>query len=175
MNYFREGNPERRAWFDDWGEFQRRLSHDGALAVGQGGFLNAVAESLAQIDRATARSAGAVLFSHQQNVRADAGPAQALLTQLGSTRWSEPAPPLPLPDRPDGGHLLVGAADGAAVTATPATADGDAATRRADATGRAGLMWLAPGTWTVDAPGHLPATATVTDGEVTRVELTPAE
>lgn len=174
MNYFREANPEHRAWFDDWGTFERDLAHDGVLAVGQGGYLNAVTESLAQIDRASARSDGVVLFSHQQNVRSEAGPPQALLTRLGATRWSEPAPPPPLPDRPAGGHLLVAAADGAAVTATPATGDGEAATRRADATGHAGLMWLAPGTWTVDAAGHLPATATVERGEVTRVELTPA-
>ncbi len=171
MNYFREANPEHRAWFDDWGEFQRGLPRAGSvLAVGQGGYLNSVDHSLAQIGRATARSDGVVLFSHHQNVAS--GPPQALLSRLGSTAWAEPAPPPPLTDRRPGGHLLVAVADGVEVTAQP-TLGGDATPpRRADASGHAGLLWLQPGQWTVDADGYAPTTATVRAGEVTRVTPT---
>lgn len=171
MNYFREGVPEHRAWFDDWGEFEEGLPRNGSvLAVGQGGYLNSVDQSLAQIGRASARSDGIVVFSHQQNVAS--GPPKALLSRLASTAWAEPAPPPPLTDRPAGGHLLVEVADGVEVSAEP-TLGGDAApSRKADASGRAGLLWLDPGEWTVDAPGYLPVAVTVRAGEVTRVSLT---
>lgn len=173
MNYFREGNLEHRAWFDDWGEFQRGLPRGGSvLAVGQGDYLNSADRSLAQIGRAADRSDGVVIFSHQDNVAS--GPPKALLSRLGSTAWAEPAPPPRLTDRPAGGHLLVEVADGVEVTAQPALGGDAPSPRVADATGRAGLLWLDPGEWTVDAPGYLPSTVTVRDGEVTRVTLTAA-
>jgi len=173
MNYFREGKPEHRAWFDDWVAFEQDLPRNGGLlALGQGAYLNSADQSLAQMGRASSRLDGVALYSHQLN--AATGTPQGLLARLSSTAWAEPAPAPQLSDRRAGGHLLVEAADGVEVSAEPAAGGGDAASQAADATGHAGLLWLTPGSWTVDAPGHDPATVTVRPGEVTRVSLSAA-
>ncbi|MEX0659482.1 MAG: hypothetical protein WD080_10150, partial [Egibacteraceae bacterium] len=80
------------------------------------------------------------------------------------------------------GHLVVRAVDGLEVRAHPAAgrdavngrdavAGQDAVAVRADATGRAGFPNLAPGRWTVRAPGHETATVEVAAGAVAELSL----
>ncbi|MEX2618980.1 MAG: cell wall-binding repeat-containing protein [Egibacteraceae bacterium] len=182
MNYFREHDAAQRRWFDDWVAFESGLA--GPVAVGQAGYLNGVPGSLAQLGRATAATDGAVLYSYQQTT-AGAGPG-ALLDALATDPFRDPAPPpvlrsgaAPGPTaqaEAAAGHLVVRAVDGLEVRAHPAAgrdavAGQDAVAVRADATGRAGFPNLAPGRWTVRAPGHETATVEVAAGAVAELSL----
>ncbi len=164
MNYFAE--PRWAGRFDGWTRWQDRLSHDGLLAVGQGALLNSAPDSLAQLERARPRADGAVVYSYQQQT--DEQRAQGLSGRLGSGMWTQPAGAPDLVGERDAGHVIVTAEDGATVELDGA---GDPRSERADATGRATFLEVAPGEVTVDADGFEPATADVTAGGVTRLTL----
>lgn len=188
MNYFREHDAAQRQWYDDWVAFESGVP--GLVAVGQASYLNGVDGSLAQLARARGATEGAVLYSYQQTT-AD-GASSGLLDALPTTLFAEPAPAPVLTEAPSGrsggqstqsgadghlrarsgagGHLMVHASDGLAVTARPEP-DGAVTTVRADATGRAGFVGLAPGTYVVTAAGHDPVTAVVRSGQVTTAAL----
>lgn len=169
MNYFRDDDAAQRAWYEDWVAFEDTLP-DGAVAVGQASYLNSVEGSLRQIERARQGTAGVVLYSYQQTT-AD-GPPRALLGALRSGAFADPAPAPELRAATADGHLQVRAADGVAVTARSNGSDADSHRVVADANGRASFPMLAPGTWTVQAPGYVTATVEVTTGVVAGVVLT---
>lgn len=171
MNYFREGDARQRAWFDDWVRFEAALPRDRRLvAVGTAAYLNELEGSLAQVGRARAATDGVVLYSYQRG--SASGDPGALLARLPAGLFAQPAPAPALVRRPDGaGHLSVRVADGVAVQVRPAGTGDAPAPVTADATGRAGLLFLPAGQWVASAPGYEPATVTVTAGEVTRVGL----
>lgn len=184
MAYFRESRSDQAAWFDGWVAFTAGLEEGtqrGDAAIGQASFLNTVAGSLAQLDGALGATGGAVLFSYQQDTACPTGvgctpvePRGRLLASLAGGAFASPAAPpdLPARTRPDSGHLLVQTADGVTVSVTPALGLGDAPPPRdADGTGKAGFVWLAPGQWTVSAPGFAPQVVTVEPGRVARVQL----
>jgi uncharacterized lipoprotein YddW (UPF0748 family) len=170
MNYFREAS--HAGWFDQWVAFERGLGDGRLLAVGLGAYLNPTAATVAQLARSVDARQGFVIYSYQQNA-SDPEPRHALLPRL-ATMFPDPAPPPAMPGRhdPTAGHLRVLAGDGVVVTAQPA-AGGQERTVTADGTGRAALLHLAPGVWTVTAPGHAPVVATVTAGQVAEVRLGP--
>jgi hypothetical protein len=174
-------------WYADWVDFAAATDDaDHVTAVGQAAFLNCVADSLDQIDLATSRTDGVMLYSWQGDVIADnpyrnddvhdtrcPGDQRGdLLAALPAGPFADPAPVPAVPRKaaPTQGHVLVQAADGDRVTLTPTS--GPAVTRRADATGHAGFVWVDPGTVQVGVEGAPTRTVTVTPGHVTRVDLT---
>ncbi len=167
MNYFRERT--HASWLDDWLAFEQTLVREGrVLAVGQASYLNPVEASLSQIARARAATDGVVLYSYAQD--ADEPPFGRLRAALARGAFAAPAPAPELRPTETLGHVLARAVDGESVRAAPA-GGGTAVVVRADATGHAGFLHLAPGTWTVTADGFRPATVTVRAGQVTRAIL----
>jgi hypothetical protein len=157
-------------------------TNDHVTALGQASYLNCPAQSFEQIARAQRDLDGAVLFSYQ----GDAVPASSaegqrncptvepgdLFRSLASGPFAQPAPVPAVPPKaaPAAGHAAVTAEDGAVVTFT----DGHTTREvRADATGVATAVWLAPGTWTVSAADFATTTLTVTAGIVARKTLVP--
>jgi uncharacterized lipoprotein YddW (UPF0748 family) len=85
MVYMREHVTEQARWYREWVSFAADLdaAHaDAAVAVGIGGWLNTAPNVLLHAREALARTAGAVIFSYQQD-SSDA-PRGALLRQLGA-------------------------------------------------------------------------------------------
>ena len=175
MDYFSE--TRYPGWFDWYANFTHDLGAQTGrtTALGQGSWLNTVENSVRQIDQARSATDGAVVYSYQQDSsNASQG---TLLRTLKATRWATPAP-VPAAtwkQHPTGGHLLavVGgpSTSGTSVTLTPTNAPGGSArTVRTDASGRATAVWLAPGTWRIQA-GSRQATITVRAGQVTRATL----
>ena len=168
MNYFREAT--HADYFDRWVAFERSLPDAGVTAVGLGAYLNSLGDSLSQASTADGGSLdGLMVYSYQQNVAS--GPPGALMADLASTLFDDPAPAPVLRAAAATGHVRAQVADGVVVEA--AAAAGPARTVTADATGRAGFVGLTPGTWIFSAPGYAPAAAVVVAGEVTTVALAP--
>ncbi len=167
MAYFQESRYPQ--WYDQWTRFAGSLPN-GIVAIGQASYLNSTSQSLAQLDEALAATDGAVLYSYQQDTATGKGP---LLATLPTSRFSvpAPAPDVPAKTRPTRGHILALARDGQTVTATPTAAGGAAVQVRADATGRAGFVGLAPGRYTVRVGSGAPKVVDVTAGRVSRPDL----
>jgi uncharacterized lipoprotein YddW (UPF0748 family) len=87
MAYLREHDAEQRQWYREWTAFAGELDRahpEVSVAMGLGAWLNDVPASLTQVDQALAATAGAVLFSYQQDSRSD--PPRALLRALAERR-----------------------------------------------------------------------------------------
>ena len=153
-------------WFEDWRRFAIDLDDDTrVIAPGLGSYLNDDTDNLAQTRAVTEALDGAVIFSHQsEGLGAGTAYLQALPTDLFAT--PAPVPVLPRNAEVTRGHLLVSAEDGDDVTVTGPS--GERITRRADATGHAGFVLVAPGTWEVRRGGAT-TDVTVEVGRVTRV------
>jgi uncharacterized lipoprotein YddW (UPF0748 family)/putative cell wall-binding protein len=168
MNYFREAT--HASWLDHWVAFERGIGDGRLLAVGLGAYLNPTSSTLAQLSRTANAREGFVIYSYQQNAAAPEG-QHALLPRLAAM-FPDPAPPPPMPGRaaPTAGHVRVVADDGVLVTAQP-VGGGQSRSVAADGTGRAAMLHLPPGAWSVTAPGHAPAATVVQAGEVSEVHL----
>jgi uncharacterized lipoprotein YddW (UPF0748 family)/putative cell wall-binding protein len=166
MAYFQESRYP--SWYDQWTRFAGSLGR-GVVAVGQASYLNATSASLSQVGDALSLTDGAVLYSYQQDTETGQGP---LLRALASSRFSVPAPAPDVAGKtaPTTGHILARARDGQRVTATP-VGGGATATQRADATGHAGFVGLAPGRWTITAPDAAAQLVEVTAGRVARADV----
>jgi uncharacterized lipoprotein YddW (UPF0748 family) len=172
MAYFRESDPRWAAAYDQWVDFASVLDSDEhVVAIGQGSYLNCVDQNLAQLEEGAAATDGVLVYSYQGDVSEDCPDAQRgdLLRALAQGMFAEPAPVPEVPRKadPTRGHVLVEAGDGQTVTVTgPGGAE---QSRRADATGHAGFVWLDPGTWQVTVDGGATQQVEVSAGEVTRV------
>ncbi len=171
MAYFDEAlHP---GWYDQWVRFAGHLDDevDGqTIAIGQASYLNHSGQSLAQIDEARAATNGVALYSYQGDTRTTRG---VLLDRIADERFTEPAPVPEIAWRvaPADGHVLALAADGDTVVATPmAGTSGSTRTLRADATGHAAFVHLAPGFWQI-GNGGTSTIVEVTAGDVVRTEV----
>lgn len=176
MAYFREDDPRWARAFDDWVAFAGLVdTDDQVVAVGQAAYLNCVDDSLAQLAEGAAATDGVVVYSYQGDVvggsRACPGDTPGdLLRALSQGMFAAPArvPEVPRRTDPTAGHLLVRATDGQTVTVSGPGQD--PRSRRADATGHAGFVWVSPGQWQVTVAGGNPRQVTVEAGKVTRLD-----
>lgn len=176
MAYFREADPTYARWYDEWARFADRTDTPRHVtALGQAAYLNCVAESLSQLDQATSTLDGAMVYSYQGDVAGGcAGQHPGDLFRALSAPGGPFATPAGVPDvprrtSPTTGHVLVRAEDGDRVELAPLSGSQPTAHVRADATGHAGFVDVAPGQYLVGVDGGAATPIRVTAGEVTRV------
>lgn len=98
MHYFRDTDPDQRAWFRGWIAFDEQLAEECrdagrgtcTIAPGIGAWLNAPSHSLAQLEEAVTRTDGAVVYSYQQNAADE--PHDELLRRVVADPFGRPAP-----------------------------------------------------------------------------------
>lgn len=175
MAYVRESEPTHAVWFDQWTAFADLLdTPDHVTAIGQAAYLNCVEDSLSQLRQALAAVDGATVYSLQGDSSGACGESEGQLVATLAAPDGPFATPAPVPDvprrtAPRTGHVLVEARDGARVELVPLADDGHAETRRADATGHAGFVDVAPGDYLVGVEGGGAEPVTVRAGRVSRV------
>lgn len=176
MNYFKQADAGRRAWYERWIEFEKRGKHGRHMAVGIGAYMNTTQDNLDQLRRAMAparrgrhRVEGFSLFSYANNAKT--------LPELRKL-FPSPAsvPPMQWKERPDRGYLcgIVAGADGENVrierkiwwgwSRKAVTTDGN---------GFFGVVGLKPGFYRVAIPARqfLSAGVQVQPGKVTRIDV----
>lgn len=179
--HFHEDDPTHAQWFDQWAAFADFIDTDRFLtALGQAADRNCVEGSLSQLRQSASLLDGATVHSYQGDVAEGGDPAtcpgqsrgdlfRALSAPGGPFRTPAAVPPVPRRTAPTEGHVLVEVEDGDKVWLTPVDEGTESLPVRADATGHAGFVDIAPGRYYVDSDRGLEETVTVRRGEVTRV------
>jgi uncharacterized lipoprotein YddW (UPF0748 family) len=98
MNYFEEGVPRSRAWYDGWQRFNRERAGRRAIVTGVGAWLNTPEENIGQVQRALApdeqgRTLPGVAFFSYANPRSRVNDdsRRAFMDQLRATVFAQPA------------------------------------------------------------------------------------
>lgn len=162
MNYFEEGVPRSRAWYDGWLNFQRERAGRRAIVAGVGAWLNTREQNLGQVQRALAPDgqgralAGVAFFSYANPFSGVNDEARrAYMDQLRATVFAQPAraPDWPWIVAPTGGMVQgIATVDGQVVPEAKVTLIRDGVWLRdiaASADGWFGAVELPPGNYTV--------------------------
>lgn len=97
MNYDRETDANQKVWFDRWIEWDKNHRYNRHVVIGQGAFLNSVADSMAQTHRALAPSssgnyANGVAFFSYATTNKDSRPNGEFYSSLATQDSNNPAP-----------------------------------------------------------------------------------
>lgn len=98
MNYFEEGVPRSRAWYDSWQAFNRTHAGRRTIVTGIGAWLNTPEQNIGQVQRALTPDtegrgvAGVAFFSYANSFsRINDDSRRAFMDQLRATVFAQPA------------------------------------------------------------------------------------
>lgn len=157
MNYDRESSTRQAQWFRDWISFETAHQFNRHVVIGQGSFLNAIADTLRQIRLALSRALGVCGFSYQTSnnenkpfsemVRALTQPSEYDPESVPVFATAASVPGMPWKENPTRGHLM-GWVSPARVTEVTVSGP-ETRTLKSDGRGWFGTVDLPPGSYTI--------------------------
>lgn len=162
MNYDRESSSTQALWFRDWIEFETAHRFNRQVVIGQGSFLNSIAETIRQLRTAFSRALGVCGFSYQtsnnegkpfaETARALSQPSQYDAEPVPVFAAPASIPSMSWKESPTLGHLM-GWVWPAQVSEINLSGP-ELRTLKPDGRGWFGAVDLPPGAYTVTAGGE---------------------